>query len=145
MIKLNPYLTFPGTATQAIELYKKVFKVEPSTVQKFKDMPPQKDMPPLSTTDGERIIHAGLPVGNDILMISDAPPGQDNTVDMGSQTQVSIHPESREEADRMFGLLSEGGEMVMPMAMQFWGDYFGMCKDKFGICWMINYHEEKKT
>ncbi len=144
MVKLNPYLTFPGTAMQAIDLYKKVFKIEPSMVQKFKDMPPQEGMPPLSAAGAERIIHAAFPVGNDMLMISDAPEGRDRTVVMGTQTQVSLHPDSREEADRMFGLLSEGGETVMPMAMQFWGDYFGMCKDAFGIRWMINYHQEGK-
>jgi PhnB protein len=44
----------------------------------------------------------------------------------------------------MFALLSKGGSVDMPMAMQFWGDYFGMCTDKFGVHWMINYHEEKK-
>lgn len=144
MIKLNPYLTFPGTAAPAIEHYKKVFKVEPANIQKFKDMPRQEGMPTLSAADGERIIHAGFQIGNDMLMISDAPPGQDHTVVMGTQVHVSLHPDSKGEADRMFQLLSEGGEVTMPMAMQFWGDYFGMCKDKFGIRWMINYHEEKQ-
>lgn len=144
MTKLNPYLTFPGTAAQAIELYKKVFKAEPMTVGKFKDMPPQKGMPAPSREGGERILHVAFQVGNDMLMISDAPEGQDNIVSMGSQTNVSLHPESKGEADRMFKLLSSGGEVSMPMAMQFWGDYFGMCTDKFGIHWMINYHEEEK-
>ena len=144
MTKLNPYLTLPGTAAEAIELYKKVFKAEPTTVQKFKDMPQQEGMPAPFPKGGERIIHAGFQIGNDMLMISDAPEGQDNTVVMGTQTHVSLHPDSKEEADRMFGLLSAGGEVTMPMAMMFWGDYFGMCKDKFGIRWMINYHEEKK-
>jgi PhnB protein len=59
------------------------------------------------------------------------------------QTHVSLHPDSREEADPMFKLLSDGGEVVMPMADAFWGDYFGMCKDRFGIRWMVNYHQEK--
>ncbi len=145
MTKLNPYLTLPGTAAQAIELYKKVFKTEPANVQKFKDMPPQPGMPPMSPSAGERIIHAGFQIGNDMLMISDAPEGQDHTVVMGTQTHVSLHPDSKEEADCMFGLLSsDGGEVTMPMAMQFWGDYFGMCKDKFGIRWMINYHEGER-
>lgn len=142
MIKLNPYLTFPGNATEAIELYKRVFKVEPMTIQKFKDMPPQEGMT-VSHTGGERIIHAAFQVGNDMLMLSDAPEGKDSTVIAGTQVQVSIHPDSKEEADRIFGLLAEGGQVTMPMAMQFWGDYFGMCKDKFGIHWMVNYHEEK--
>lgn len=143
MAKLNPYLTLPGTAAQAIELYTKVFKAEPVSVQKFKDMPKEEGMQ-FSPTAGERIIHAAFQVGNDMLMISDAPEGQDNTVIVGTQTHVSLHPDSKQEADRMFGLLSEGGEVNMPMAMQFWGDYFGMCTDKFGIRWMVNYHEEQK-
>lgn len=143
MTKLNPYLTLPGTAADAIELYKKVFQVEPNFVQKFKDMPPQEGIT-ISPEAAERILHASFQIGNDMLMISDAPEGQDHTVVMGTQTHVSIHPESREEADRMFSLFSEGGQVTMPMAMQFWGDYFGMCKDKFGINWMINYHQENK-
>lgn len=144
MTKLNPYLTLPGTAAQAIELYKKVFKVEPTIVQKFKDTPAQDGMSAPSVTGGERIMHAGFQIGNDTLMISDAPEGRDNTIVMGTQTHVSLHPDSKEEADRMFDLLSESGEVTMPMAIMFWGDYFGMCTDKFGIRWMINYHEDKK-
>ncbi len=143
MIKLNSYLNFPGTAAQAIELYKKVFKVEPTAVQKFKDMPPQEGVA-LSSEMGGRIVHAALQIGNDMLMLSDPPEELDGKIIMGNHMYVSVRPESREEADRMFGLLSEGGEVVMPMATQFWGDYFGMCKDKFGVRWMINYHEEEK-
>ena len=78
------------------------------------------------------------------LMLSDAPEGQDHTVVTGTQTHISIHPDSKEEADRLFALLSDGGETTMPLTMQFWGDYFGMCQDKFGIRWMINYHKEEK-
>jgi uncharacterized glyoxalase superfamily protein PhnB len=66
MTKINPYLTLPGTAAQAIELYKKVFKTDPTMVQKFKDMPPQEGLPAHSTAGGERIIHAGFQIGNDI-------------------------------------------------------------------------------
>ncbi len=143
MTKLNPYFTLPGTAVQAIELYKKVFKSDPVSISKFKDMPPQQGVA-LSREAGERILHAAFQIGNDMLMISDAMEGMDETTVMGNHMHVSVHPESHGEADRMFDLLSEGGEIVMPMAMQFLGDYFGMCKDKFGVRWMVNYHEEKK-
>lgn len=146
MTKLNPYLTFPGTATEAIELYKKVFKKDPVFLQRFKDMPAdaadQSDMQ-VSGAAGERILHAMFDVGGDKLMLSDAPEGQDDTVVSGSQTHVSIHPENRNEADRIFGILSEGGKTTMPMADMFWGDYFGMCTDKFGVNWMVNYQEKK--
>jgi len=142
MIKLNPYLTFPGTAAQAMELYKKVFQTEPSFVQTFKDMPPQEGVE-VSVAGAQRILHASFNIGNDMLMISDALEGHDDTVIMGTCISVSIHPDSREEADRVFGLLSDGGDVTMPLEMQFWGDYYGMCKDKFGINWMVNYHEVK--
>lgn len=143
MIKLNSYLTFPGTAVQAIELYKKVFLADPTMVQKFKDMPQQEAMPMLSAAGGERVIHAAFQVGSDMLMISDAPEGADASVVSGTQTHVSVHPESKEEADRMFALLSADGNVAMPMAVQFWGDYFGMCTDAFGVHWMFNVHQKK--
>jgi len=143
MIKLNPYLTFPGTAAQAVELYRQVFKVEPESMMKFKDMPPQEGVT-VTAAGAERILHAAFQIGSDMLMLSDAMEGTDETVVTGSQAHVSIHPDSRDEADRMFALLSEGGEVAMPMAMQFWGDYFGMCQDRFGIRWMINFHEQTK-
>jgi PhnB protein len=141
MIKLNPYLTFPGTGEKAIELYKKVFNVEP-TIMRFKEMPPT-DGTTLSPKAAERILHASFPIGDNMLMISDAPEGQDHMVALGTQVSVSIHPDSQDEADRTFSLLADGGETIMPLAKQFWGDYYGMCKDRFGISWMINYHEEK--
>lgn len=143
MIKINPYINLPGTASDAIELYKQVFQVEPDAVSRYDDMPPGEDMPPLTPAGAERILHASFKLGNDSLMISDAPEGQDDSVILGTQTSISVHPDSREEADRMFGLLSEGGHVVMPMEDAFWGDYFGMCADRFGVSWMINYHEEK--
>ena len=85
-----------------------------------------------------RIMHVALPVGNDLLMGSDVFPGQPFV--QGNNNYISLFPESREEADRLFGALSEGGEVEMPMADQFWGDYFGSLKDKFGVYWMINYN-----
>ena len=53
---------------------------------------------------------------------------------------LSLHPDSKEEADRIFSALSVGGTVEMPMADQPWGDYYGSLKDKFGVQWMINYH-----
>jgi len=64
--------------------------------------------------------------------------GQSLTV--GNNNYISLHPDSREEADRLFAGLSQGGEIEMPMEDQFWGDYFGSFKDKYGVCWMINHN-----
>lgn len=143
-MKLNPYLTFPGTAAEAIKLYKKVFSTGPVFVQRFTDAPPEAGLPAEASAEGgERILHAMFKIGSDQLMISDAPAGRDETVVIGTHMHISVVPESREEADRMCEELSQGGTVTMPMADAFWGDYFGMCTDRFGVNWMINYHEDQ--
>jgi PhnB protein len=134
MTAIHPYLTLPGTASDAIELYTRVFGVEPEMVQRFRDMPGADPDEP----GGERVLHASFKLENAMLMLSDAPVGSDDTVVFGSQTHVNVHGESREEADRMFALLAESGEVVMPLEDQFWGDYFGMCTDRFGVRWMVS-------
>lgn len=137
MAKLNPYLNFDGTCEAAFNFYRSVFGGEfLGGVNKMKDIP-DMDIPEEAKN---RVMHVGLPIGQDVLMGSDVFPGQPFTV--GNNHYVSIFPESREEADRLFGALSEGGEVEMPMEDQFWGDYFGSLKDKFGVGWMINYNSE---
>lgn len=135
MAKLNPYLNFDGTCEEAFRFYKVVFGGEfMGDVHKMKDIPGME----IPEEAKNRIMHVALPVGNDLLMGSDVFPGQPFV--QGNNNYISLFPESREEADRLFGALSEGGEVEMPMADQFWGDYFGSLKDKFGVYWMINYN-----
>jgi PhnB protein len=62
----------------------------------------------------------------------------------GSNFNLSISVESEKEADRLFKGLSAGGKVTMPLSKTFWGSYFGMFEDKFGISWMINYDYPKK-
>jgi len=52
---------------------------------------------------------------------------------------ISVHPESKEEADRIFNALSAGGTIEMPISDQMWGDYYGSFEDKFGVQWMVIY------
>ncbi|MGV3545474.1 MAG: VOC family protein, partial [Pedobacter sp.] len=54
---------------------------------------------------------------------------------------LCISVDSRADADRIFGALSEGGTVQMPMQDQFWGDYYGMLEDKFKIQWMVSFNE----
>ncbi len=136
-MKINPYITLPGTAKEALKLYSEVFKIETEAVSYFSDVPPDAGMS-VSDEAKDRVMHASFKVGENHFMISDTPEGEDDVV-FGNTTQVSIHPDSREEADRIFALLSEGGLVVTPMEDAFWGDYFGMVKDRFGIHWMINF------
>ncbi len=137
MAKLNSYLNFDGTAEEAFNFYKSVFGGEfRGGVMRMGDAPGTEN---LSDDEKKRVMHIALPIGNDLLMASDIVPSMGHKLTVGNNNYISIFPESREEADRLFNGLSIGGAVEMPMQEQFWGDYFGSFTDKYGIGWMINY------
>jgi PhnB protein len=138
MATVSTYLNFDGNCEEAFNFYKSVFGGEFTYIGRFEEMPPQEGMPPMSEADKNKIMHVGLPIGSTILMGSDVAGGWGPAFLQGNNFSVSIHPESKEEADTLFNSLSEGGQVTMPMADTFWGSYFGMFTDKFGINWMIN-------
>ena len=91
-----------------------------------------------------KIMHIGLPVGEgDALMASDALESHGQKLVQGNNVYISVHPDSKAEADRIFKALSAGGAIEMPIADQPWGDYYGSLKDKFGMMWMVNYSHPK--
>lgn len=140
MKMVNPYLNFGGETEEAFNFYKSVFGGEFSTFTRFKEMPGGQDVPEDAK---EMILHVALPLGkNNILMGSDAPKSMGFTINKGNSIHISIHAESREEADKLFNGLSAGGNVVMPMADQFWGEYYGAFSDKFGINWMISFNKQ---
>ena len=117
-----------------------MFGGEFTFIGRFKDMPPMDgvEMPPEA---GEKIMHISLPIGDhSVIMGSDT--GGDwapNTM-IGNNISISITADSRDEADRVFHALADGGQVTMPLADQFWGDYYGMCTDQFGINWMMSFN-----
>ena len=137
---VNPYLVFKGNCEEAFLFYKSVFEGEFQYIGKFKDMPSAEEggCAEFSEKDANRIMHVSLPIGNTILMGSDSNE-QSGDVVFGGNFSVSINVESKEEADRVFNGLSAGGNVFMPMDNTFWGSYFGMFTDKFGINWMVNF------
>ncbi len=103
-------------------------------------MPPMEGMPLLPEEDKNLVMHVALPIlGGHLLMGSDAPESMGFTVNQGNNVYISVHTDSRAQADDLFAKLAEGGVLEMPMADMFWGDYFGSFADRFGVKWMINY------
>ncbi len=141
MTKFNPYLNFAGNTEEAFVFYRSVFGGEFVSFTRFKDMPIEGfDLPEEAA---EKIMHVGLPIGaGQMLMGTDALESMGQTLVVGNNVSISIHPDSRQEADQLFAALSQGGKVQMPMADQPWGDYYGDCQDRFGVHWMINYHQE---
>jgi PhnB protein len=144
MARLHTYLNFAGNAEEAFSFYQSVFGGEFSSVVRFKDMPIEGVSIP--EEDQGKIMHIGLPMGeDDILMASDTLRSLGQELVQGNNVYVSVHPESKEEADRIFSALSEGAEIEMPIADQVWGDYYGSLKDKFGVMWMVNYSPPREA
>ncbi|NSL54432.1 VOC family protein [Uliginosibacterium aquaticum] len=143
MTILNTYLNFPGTAEEAFSFYKSVFGGEFATLMRYKDGPGCPEGGELPPELGDKILHISLPIGANMLMASDALPPLCPPVTTGSNVSLSLHPESEAEARRLFAALSEGGQVQMPFQPMFWGALFGMCADRFGILWMVNFELPK--
>ena len=144
MATLNPYLNFDGNCEEAFDYYKLVFGGEFSYLGRFKDMPPQEGVE-LSDEQKEKILHISLPISKEtILMGSDTGGDWAPELVAGNNFSLSITADSKEQADSFFNQLADGGKVTMPIESTFWGDYFGMCIDKFGINWMIGFNEVKE-
>lgn len=142
MAAVNPYLNFKDNTEQAFNFYKSVFGGEFATVMKVKDTPMAQTVP---ANERERIMHVALPIGKGtVLMGSDILESMGQTLNPGNNFYVAISPDSKEEANKLFTGLAAGGKVTMPLEDAFWGAYFGMCVDKFGIQWMVNYDSKQQ-
>lgn len=143
MATTNTYLNFNGNCREAFEFYKSVFGGQFMFVGTFGEMPPQEGYT-LPEGDRNKIMHISLPIGSSVLMGSDTGAEWAPSFVQGNNFSVSISAQSKEEADRIFTGLSQGGRVTMPMNQTFWGDYFGMLTDQFGINWMMSFNEAGK-
>jgi len=135
------YLNFDGNTEEAFLFYRSIFKTEfvGNGIQRFSDLPADPNRPPLADNVKKMILHVELPItGNHILMGTDAPKEMGFTLTRGNNMHISIEPETRDEAKRIFDALSADGNVTMPLQDMFWGAYFAEFTDKYGINWMIN-------
>lgn len=141
MKSVNPYLNFNGNAEEAFNFYKSIFGGEFQAVQRLSDMPDTPGMPPMPESESKKIVHISLPIGKgNTLMASDVFDVFGQPKAEGNNVHQSLEAESKEEADKIFEALSKGGSITMPLAIQFWGSYYGMLTDKFGIQWMMSFN-----
>lgn len=137
-MKIHPYLNFAGDTERAFRFYERALGGKLTDIHRFGSMPPGGFE--LTDEQKNRVMHVGLALPDgQMLMASDTMDGMGPPHVVGTNYSISLHPDSREEADRVFTALAEGGTVTMPLADQFWGDYFGSLTDQFGIQWMVNY------
>ena len=144
MASVSIYLNFQGNAEEAFNSYKKIFKTEFSTpIMRMGDMPPAPDMPAFSEADKKKVMHVALPIlGGTQLMATDMLESMGHKLVEGNNVTISLNPDTKEEADRLYKELSQGGSAGVAPHDEFWG-YWGTCKDKFGIRWMFNVSNQK--
>ncbi len=139
MTTVNVYLTFEGNCEEAFNFYRSVFGGKFSDVNRFKEMPPQEGQPPMPPEMGEKIMHISFPISKETqLMGSDTGGEWANNITVGNNFTISVNSDDKNETKRIFDALSAGGNITMPFDKTFWGAWFGMCTDKFGINWMVN-------
>jgi len=141
---VNPHITFNGNCEEAFNFYKSIFGGEFKVLSRFKDMP---DMPEcvVADEDKERIMHIALPISKKtILMGNDTHGIFKESYVSGNNFSLSLMTGSREELDKLFSALGQGGEILVPLHDTFFGMYFGMVKDKFGVTWFLTFEENNR-
>jgi PhnB protein len=139
MARVSTYLNFDRRTEEAFAFYRTVFGGDFSgPVHRFHEAPPNPAHP-LADVDLDLVMHVELPItGGHVLMGTDAPSSMGFTVTAGNMVSINLEPDTRQEADRLFAGLADGGQVQMPMQDMFWGAYFGSLTDRFGVRWMIN-------
>ncbi|AMP97992.1 hypothetical protein AY601_1063 [Pedobacter cryoconitis] len=141
MAAINPYLNFDGNTEEVFNFYKSVFGGEFEMVSRFDTMP-EEYWPDQSEIN--KIMHISLPIGGGSFLMDSDRPACYGPVNKGDHAYIAIKADSEEEATKLFNGLSAGGVVTMPLAKAFWGDFFGMFNDKFGVQWMISYAYDNK-
>ena len=139
---LNTYLTFNGNCRDAFDFYREVFGGDFMLRSTFAEGPAGMGIP---ETEMNRIMHVSLPIGSSVLMGSDTCSAFGPPATAGNNFSISFSGESEAHCDELFAKLSESGTVLMPMQQMFWGAYFGQCKDKFGINWMISFSDAQSV
>jgi PhnB protein len=130
-MKLHTYLNFGGNCEEAFRFYENNLGGKIEMMMRYADQPDPKNVPPGTE---KYVLYVNMTIGETQLMGSDVPP--DRFQPMRS-VYLSLAVDSTKEAERIFQLLTEGGEVFMPMAETFFALRFGMLRDRFGTSWMI--------
>jgi PhnB protein len=146
MARVSTYLHFVRNTEEAFNFYRSVFGGEfTGGIMRFKDIPPTENNPHLPDDDKNLVMHVALQItGGHFIMGSDAPESMGFRVNSGNNVYLNLEPDTREETKRLFNALSAGGTVEMELQDMFWGDYYGSCRDKFGVQWMFNCSEKNK-
>jgi len=154
-MKVSVYLNFRnGLCREAFNFYKSVFGKEIGFAMTWGDAGPKSGYKIDTDADKEKIMHMEMALNDHMKLMGADVPDEVNVEDVtkkqkteGSPTssEVLLDLDSEKEVDKLYEALKEGGEVSMPLAHQFWGDYYGNVVDKYGFSWALNYSPPKEN
>lgn len=137
MISVDNYLNFPGNALEAFEFYRSVFGGELEQHSRYEDFGSDAGF---DAADAHRTAHISLRLTDSfVLMGSDVPKRAEENLRPGTNAYINLNVADEEEAHRLFGGLSAGGQVESPLDKTAWSALYGSLTDRFGIRWMVNY------
>ena len=136
-MQIELYLFFDGNCREAVEFYAHVFNSSVNHLMTYGDVPPDPEQP-VSEENRNRVLYAGIPIGNMVVMASDVPAGSEYTV--GTNISPTVSTDDKQELARLFDELKEGGEVRMELQETFFSECFGMVVDKFGVMWQLTHY-----
>lgn len=136
MTTISPWINFNGNAEEAFAFYRSVFGGEFTKIIRFKDLASADFVVP--EQEENKIMYIALPIGEHAMLVgNDVPEVMGRVNERENRSKISVHLESKEEAEKIFTALSAGGEVEGPMGDGPWGSYAGMFRDKYGIEWIV--------
>ena len=140
MARVSTYLNFQGQAEEALAYYAKIFGTQVTMLSRYSDMPAAAGPTAMPALERNLVMHAELPIlAGHVLMATDMLTSMGQQTRVGNNTTLCLEVDSREEADRLYDSLAEGGSDASPMADMPWGSYWGTALDRYGIRWMIDH------
>jgi PhnB protein len=138
MKSVHPYLNFAGNTEEAFTFYRSVFGGDFLGVMRFRDF--SDNSMGIAEKDLDKIAHIALMLGEDTMLMGtdvvDSMPGE---LTVGNNHYIMLEVDSDDEAHQLFNALSQGGEVEMALQKVEWAETYGICKDRFGVQWMINF------
>lgn len=138
MKAVNPYLNFKGNTEEAFNFYKTVFGGDFQGLMRFRDF--GENTMGIAERELDKIAHIALPLGGGaLLMATDVVDGMPGKFIVGTNFYITLEPDTPDEAKALFNALSAGGSTEMPLQATQWAELYGICADRFGVQWMLNY------
>ena len=134
-MKLDIYVNYPGHCKEAFQFYEQHLGGKITMMMTHQQQPNAANVP---ADWKDAILHARIDIGDSVLMGADIP----NAEPMRS-AYLTLRPDSATEAERIYTLLSQGGEIFMKMEETFFASRFAMLRDKFGTSWMLLHERER--